>query len=42
MGISQPKASYSKLYLGVEVRYSLPRTTWVMCIRWSSMTLAKL
>ena len=27
---------------GVEDRYSLPRTTWVMPIRWSSTTLAKL
>ena len=28
-----PKPSYSRLYLGAEDRYSLPRTTWVMPMR---------
>ena len=31
-----------KLDLPDEDRYSLPRTTWVTPIRWSSMTFAKL
>ena len=42
MGMFQPKAWYSRLYFGVEDRYSLPRMTWVMPMRWSSTTFAKL
>ena len=41
-GISHPNALYRKLYRGVELKYSMPRITWVMPIRWSSITLAKL
>ena len=33
---------YSRLYFGALERYSLPRMTCVMPIRWSSTTLAKL
>ena len=41
-GTSHPKASYKRLYFGEEERYSLPLTTWVIPIKWSSTTLAKL
>ena len=42
VGISQPNASYSRLYLGEDDRYSMPRMTCVMPIKWSSTTFAKL
>ncbi|MNN89636.1 hypothetical protein D3C81_2074770 [compost metagenome] len=42
IGVSQPNMLYSCTYRGVEVTYSEPRTTWVISIRWSSTTLARL
>ena len=41
-GTFQPKASYNLLYFGEDDKYSLPLTIWVIPIRWSSTTLAKL
>ena len=41
-GRSQPNASYIRLYFGVLDKYSIPRITCEIFIKWSSTTFAKL